>query len=258
MMVTIYDLLEVSEDATKDEIERAYQKMLITYKADPRLSDKENKDNAFILEKLKMAYDILINDEKRKKYDNNLANKRAEDLIKNVSVKDEVQSYEPNKEEVEKETEYDVNPIKPFQEKSAQELKNERYDQEFDDTIDNENNNVELTSDEKARLRKAAKEEFEKNLAKVQQAEEEYNKAYDKAYKEYVKTKNKEGFKAKLKKIGITLIVILIVIIMCAIAWHIPAVKNALIELYYNNVIFKIIADIFLTIFNMITGIFKK
>ena len=65
-------------------------------------------------------------------------------------------------------------------------------------------------------------------------------------------------FKAKLKKIGITLIVILIVIIMCAVAWHIPAVKNALIELYYNNMIFKIIADIFLTIFNMITGIFKK
>ena len=86
-MVTIYDLLEVEENASKEEIEKAYRKMLEEYKISPNLDAKEAKENEFILNKLKIAYDILINDERRRKYDSDLAKKRAEDLIKNVSIK---------------------------------------------------------------------------------------------------------------------------------------------------------------------------
>ena len=84
-MVTIYELLEVQENASKEEIEKSYQKLILEYQKNPSLSEEENNQNEMILNKLKIAYEILSNDEKRKKYDNDLAKKRAEDLIKNVS-----------------------------------------------------------------------------------------------------------------------------------------------------------------------------
>ena len=68
-MVTIYDLLEVNEDASKEEIEQSYQNLVIEYQTNPINTPEENKQNEMILNKLKMGYEILMNDEKRKKYD---------------------------------------------------------------------------------------------------------------------------------------------------------------------------------------------
>ena len=48
-MVTIYDLLEVAENASKEEIEKSYQNLLLEYKIDPILSEQENKENEMIL-----------------------------------------------------------------------------------------------------------------------------------------------------------------------------------------------------------------
>ena len=79
-MVTIYEVLEVSEDASKEEIEKAYAKLVYEYRIDPNLSEEDNKENELLLNKLKIAYGILANDEKRKKYDQDLAQKRAEEL----------------------------------------------------------------------------------------------------------------------------------------------------------------------------------
>ena len=87
-MVTIYDLLEVDEKASKEEIEKSYQRLILEYGQDPKLTPKENADNEIILNKVKIAYEILINDEKRAIYDKDLSKKRAEELIKNVSVFD--------------------------------------------------------------------------------------------------------------------------------------------------------------------------
>ena len=93
-MVTIYDLLEVNEDASKEEIEQSYQNLVIEYQTNPINTPEENKQNEMILNKLKMGYEILMNDEKRKKYDKDLAKKRAEDLIKNIPEKNNNKSEE--------------------------------------------------------------------------------------------------------------------------------------------------------------------
>ena len=74
-MVTIYDFLEVDENASKEEIERAYHNLVLEYKVNPVLSEKENKENELILNKLKIAYEILMDDEKREKYNKDLAKK---------------------------------------------------------------------------------------------------------------------------------------------------------------------------------------
>ena len=244
-MVTIYDLLEVSENASKGEIENAYQKMIVRYQTNPNLSDKENKDNEFILNKLKMAYEILINDEKRKRYDKDLAQKRAEDLLKNVTIKPE----EPEELEEENETTEERPRTIPanntIARKTPQEIKNERYDAEFDDSIDE----VGLTSEEQKRIKEAAKEEFQRNLKKVQQAEAEYNQAYEKAYKDYMKKERLNRMLEPLKKLRNFLIVAIVTIIVAFIAWHIPPVKATFVNLYNENPIIKLIVDIISSIF---------
>lgn len=235
-MVTIYDLLEISEDASKEEIERAYQNMIISYQTNPNNTEEENKQNEFILNKLKLAYEILSDDERRKKYDENLSNKRAEDLIKNVSS-----SEEPETEHYEK-------PEMPSNDesKTQEELKTEMYDKEFDDGI--EESSEELTIEEKQRLKEAAEEEFKQRLAKAKKAEEEYNKAYNKAYNDYFNSNRRNGLKAKLKRFGITIITIAVLIVLCIILWHIPPIRVALIDFYNSNSVVKVIVDIVISI----------
>ena len=101
-MVTIYDLLEVSENASKEEIEKSYQKLVIEYQINPNLTDLENKENEMILNKLKIAYGIVMDDEKRKRYNNDLAQKRAEKLIKEVAISDDNENEDNNKIEEDK------------------------------------------------------------------------------------------------------------------------------------------------------------
>ena len=263
-MVTIYDLLEVSENASKEEIEKSYKTLRMRYRISPNLTEQENKENEFIIKKLKMAYDILINDEKREKYDKDLAQKRAEDLIKNVTVKREENNIEP-KTNVEKPREViqpQTNTIN-----SNKETKTERYDREFDDSVgypeenqDLYNKQDDLTEEEQKRLRKAANDEFQRNLMRAKKAEEEYNQAYNEAYDNYMKKMgyNSTGKKWTLKKILTIIIVIFVLCIVAAIAWCIPPVRTSLTNLYNENAVVKMLTDMFVSIVKSILGIFIK
>lgn len=236
-MVTIYDLLEINEKASKEEIEQAYQKLILQYHKDPKLTEKENADNELILNKIKLAYEILVDDEKRDKYDKALAKKRAEELIQNVSVSQK----EP---EVKEKTEEKI----PEQNQTSSTIE---YKVE-------ENEEVTLSEKEKNELKKAAEQEFKANLKKAQKAEEEYNKAYNEAYNNYMR---KLGYKVKepmtLKRFFNTIIFIVAFIITCFIFWLIPPVRNLLIDLYNENIIIKALVDIIRMLFNSIIGIFK-
>lgn len=250
-MVTIYDLLEVDEKASKEEIEKSYQRLILEYGQDPKLTPKENADNEIILNKVKIAYEILINDEKRAIYDKDLSKKRAEELIKGVSVTEEkVQEAPKTQEEVQNEISNS----------------NQYNDDEYDDSEDEEELNYEdnqeevtLSKEEQKRVQKAAQNEFKANLKKAQKAEEEYNKAYNEAYNSYMR---KMGYKVKepitLKKIMNIVIFIVATLIVCAIAWIIPPIRNLLINLYNENIIIKALVDIVGMLFEAIISIFKK
>lgn len=73
-MVTLYQLLGVEEDASKEEIKNAYDVRI----KHPALD--ESKKN-----KVRMAAEILLNDAKREKYNKDLADYRAQELLKNIS-----------------------------------------------------------------------------------------------------------------------------------------------------------------------------
>lgn len=212
-MITIYDLLDVSEDASKEEIEKAYRRLVLSYRQDSKFSAEENE---MLMNKLKMAYDILTNDEKRKKYDSDLAKKRAENLIKNVSV----QKEEPKEIYTEKTEEYDE----------------------------------ELTKEEQERIKKAAQEEFQRKLKKVQKAEEEYKNAYNEAYNEYMRKNGYNASSSildKLKRILKTIVCVIVLILIIFIVLKLPPVQKALNDLYEGNVVIKTFVDIIKTIFNI-------
>lgn len=245
-MVTIYDLLEVDENASKEEIEESYKRLILEYHQDPKLSEEENKENEMILNKLKIAYEILSNDEKRKKYDNDLSKKRAEDLIKNVSIKSNETSNQ-NDEEINNKKEINNN----HDSNQNQYIRQNEDEEEQDEVI--------LTEEEQEKLRRAAQREFNNNLKKAQKAEEEYKQAYNEAYNDYLR---KMGYNQKqpwtLKRIKNLVITIAVIILVCVVAWLLPPVRKMLIGIYEDNIIIKSLVDIVGMFVKAILSIFKK
>ena len=254
-MVTIYDLLEVDENASKEEIEKAYRKLIVEYRTDPKFSGEDNNNNEIILNKLKLSYEILTDDEKRKRYDEDLAKKRAEELIKNVSnVPTQEEPIQTNNQIQENVSSDNVpNNVKP---NYAEE---EEYYEEAEEIQEPENtNNVELTDEERKKLKKAAQKEFKDNLKKAQKAEEEYNRAYNEAYNDYLR---KMGYSVKepwtFKRVRNLIISLLVIFGICDLIWILPPTKNLLIKIYEENFIVKSLVDKVAIIFNAIINAFK-
>ena len=258
-LVTVYDLLEVDEKASKEEIEKSYLKLVNEYKVDPNQTEEIRNQNELILKKLKLAYDILSDDAKREKYDNDLAQKRAEELIKNVTVKPE----EPKEEKIEKEE------IK--QEVAQSNIPNSMQDNDNENTNikykkvdkqesyeDESRKEIELSDIEKKKIKKAAEKELKDNLKKAQKAEEEYNRAYNEAYNNYLR---KMGYSVKepwtWKRIKNVLITLFAIVFTCTMIWLLPPTRNLMIQIYEDNFIVKSLVDIVVMLFDAIISAFK-
>ena len=235
--------------ASKEEIEKSYLYLINEYKTDPRNPQEVNNENEMILKKMKLAYDILIDDEKRKKYDAELARKRAEELIKNVTVSSS------DSEEIDKKVEENIpeNEISNVEQIQHDEI--EKYEE--DDDYEDDTTKIELTDNEKKKLKKAAEKEFKNNLKKVQKAEEEYNRAYNEAYNNYLR---KMGYTVKepwtLKRLKNLIIGLFVIIVVCILIWILPPTKNLLIRIYEENFIIKSLIDIIVMVFNAIINTF--
>lgn len=240
-MVTLYDLLEVKNDSSKEEIETSYRELIVEYATNPNLSNQENEENELILSKLKMAYEILVDDEKRKKYDATLAKKKAEALLQNVSIKAEEEKKQ-EKEEIKQEEKYV---------EDEESIPNIQQEQPIEE-------DVELTKEEQKKLRQAAQKEFKTNLKKAQKAEEEYKQAYNEAYNDYLR---KMGYQVKepwtLKRVKKLVIFIIAIIITGALIWIIPPTRKILINLYEDNFIIKSLVDVIGMLIDAIVSIFK-
>ena len=262
-MVTIYDLLEVDEKSSKEEIENSYQRLVIEYQTNPVLSIEENKQNELILNKLKMAYEILMDDEKRNKYDKNLAKKRAEDLIKNIPEKNSQTDNLSDKERNISNSEY-VNNKNDDSVLSNTEIKhtNSAVNTRVNVEKDSDSNYDEIPKAKNTRYKNQNHEEevelTKDEQKKIKKAEEEYNNAYNEAYRKYMK---KMGYETKepwtLKRIRNILISILIIIIVCAIVWIIPPIRKILINTYESNIIIKSFVDIIGKLINGVIGAFE-
>ena len=82
-MSNLYELLEVSEKASKEVIEKAYKVLAKRYHPDLQ-EEKDKKQAEEKMKQINEAYTILIDDEKRKAYDIELNAKRKEEIQKKM------------------------------------------------------------------------------------------------------------------------------------------------------------------------------
>ena len=82
---TLYEILEVSENASPEIIEKAYKTLAKKYH--PDLQEEANKSKAeAMMKKINEAYDVLGNEEKRKTYNAELEAKREQEEIERQST----------------------------------------------------------------------------------------------------------------------------------------------------------------------------
>ena len=226
---TFYEVLEVSENASEEIIEKAYK--VLAKKNHPDLQSVDQKKNAEErMKKINEAYDVLGNLEKRKEYDEKLAEERK-------------------------------------QEELIQEKNNQKYNYEQTSYVNsyqtniNENMDLEYERKRKEYERKLQQDEY-KQRRKMQ---ENLNKEYENAYYSYLKNL---GYNVKRKwtkeNFKDLVIVLLIMTGIIAILWIIPPSHDWMVNFYENNpiintivnIISSIIVGIFSGIWNFITSLF--
>jgi len=138
-MKTLYEILEVSENASKEVIEKAYRVLAKKYHPDLQPEEKKQKAEEAI-KKINEAYAILSDEIKRKEYDETLKQKRLQDTTKsttwygtenfqqNNSQKEMTQDRNQTKEELKKQ--------KKMEEELQKNLQNE-YETKYQEAYEN-------------------------------------------------------------------------------------------------------------------------
>lgn len=230
---TLYEILEVSENASSEIIEKAYK--VLAKKYHPDLQDIGEKQKAEEkMKKINEAYEILGNAEKKIKYDEELKQKR------------EAERYcqEQN-----------------FQ-NTRREEKTEYYSENYSSNISKDN--TEKYNYEKERLKYEERLRREENIRR-KEMQENLNREYENAYYNYLRSL---GYRIRHKwtkeNIFDFFIVLVIMAIIITALWFIPTTHDWIVKFYEQNPILKIIVDIIvgivkglvMGIWNFITGLF--
>lgn len=220
---TLYEVLEVSENASEEIIEKAYK--VLAKKYHPDLQEAREKHIAEErMKRINEAYDVLGNADKRKEYDEQLRQER----------------------EAEKERCYQD---KSFQDVEMDEKQN-YYAQGYNSNIQNqENYNYER---DRAKYQERLRKEEERQRKKMQ---ENLNKEYENAYNDYLRSLGyKVKHKWKKENFMDLLIVFAIMAVIITALWFIPPSHDWMVNFYESNPILKTIINI---IIGIVTGIFN-
>lgn len=215
---TLYEILEVSENASGEIIEKAYKTLAKKYH--PDLQEEANKKQAeAMMKKINEAYEILGNEEKRSRYDGELAEKRNMEEMQKQNVNQNYQGYNMQ-----------------YQDNAVNNVNGANYDYEK----------------ERLRYERKLQEEEFKQRRKMQ---EDLNREYNNAYENYLRSL---GYRIKHRwtkeNTRDLLITIGVIVVVFIILWFIPPTHDWMVNFYESNPIIKTFIDIIIAI---VTGIFK-
>ena len=215
---TLYEILEVSENASGEIIEKAYKTLAKKYH--PDLQEEANKKQAeAMMKKINEAYEILGNEEKRSRYDGKLAEKRNMEEMQRQNVNQNYQGYNMQ-----------------YQDNAVNNVNSANYDYEK----------------ERLRYERKLQEEELKQRRKMQ---EDLNREYNNAYENYLRSL---GYRIKHRwtkeNTRDLLITIGVIVVVFIILWFIPPTHDWMVNFYESNPIIKTFIDIIIAI---VTGIFK-
>lgn len=215
-MKDFYRILEVDRKASIDVIEKAYKVLAKKYHPDLQTTQEAKKIAEEKIKTINEAYEILKDEEKRRKYDLQLEREEAK-YSQNYSKESTINNSK-------------VRNASP---------KNTNY-ATYNNVMNNQNNyNVGSNLTEK---------EIKKMNKKLQRKMEE---EYLKAYGDYL-TKNgyKVAFRMNWRKLPYLLLVILILIVIGAILWFVPATHSYLVSMYENNIIIRKLVNVIVSLFH--------
>lgn len=246
-MKNYYELLEVSEKASPEVIKKAYITLVKKYHPDLQ-PDDEKKSAEDKIKEINEAYEVLSDKAKKESYDRKLQMQRVKEEHYNTSSNSQNTSNNTykNTNRTPNSNNKKNNYSKPNPQKRVihKPTMNENFD-DFGDfnNFQNDYNNI-------------------MNEVYNNAYNEAYNNAYNQAYINNLKNMGYEiryerPFKEKLKIAFASFCGILLVIFIGFILWHIPFIKNYFINLYNNNVIFKIIVDLISNIIESFLALFK-
>ena len=231
-MKTLYEILEVSETASNEVIEKAYKVLAKKYHPDLWPQDKkeyaENK-----MQEINNAYDVLSDEAKRKEYDYNLNLEKQKELEKKIKEQNK-NSYNQN---------VNYNNYNKQNEQTQEDFKQEE---------------IRKMQEEMARRQ----EELRMRDAMNRNMQAKYEQKYQQAYENYLRNLGyKIKYKWTWKNYKDLIITILILAIICTVLWFFPITHKWIIDFYESNPIIKtiidIIGNIFVGIWNGICSIFN-
>ncbi len=230
-MKTLYEILEVSENASKEIIEKAYK--VLAKKYHPDLQEEQNKEQAERqMKQINEAYSVLSDETKRKEYDSKLAQKRRQEQEQKIA--EEVYKTQKNYQE-----------------------------QTYGQADYYQNNQTQMTEQEYQQVLKQQQEEARRRKRQEQEVQQEYERRYQQAYEGYLKSLGyKIKYKWTWKNYRDLLITICVIIVICTILWFFPPTNKLIMDFYNSNSIVKAIVDIIVKIlqgiWNGICSVFSR
>lgn len=227
-MINYYEVLEVSEKASKEVIEKAHKALAKKYH--PDLNQDNLKEAEQKMKEINEAFEVLMDDSKRSNYDSILAKKREIEQRKASYSSQKASSPKSNQQ-----TTDDLN--KQFNNYNKISYSNGYYTDPNDNFFINTKN-----MDEKTRKKLQNK------------LQERYLEAYDSYLRE-------RGYKLKykwtFKRVAQLVLAILIVILICVILFFIPPIHEYCIDLYNENFVIQLVVDLIKSIFSALFSIFE-
>lgn len=218
-MKNLYEILQVSENASNEIIEKAYK--VLAKKYHPDLQPQETKEKAEQkMKQINEAYEILSNEAKRKQYDEKL-------------------NLEKQEEERKKQETYYNKMHQIYKNQTNQDYEELKVNQKGE----TENNGY--RTQEEIKAQRKMEQEIQKNM------QDQYEQKYQQAYEDYLRSLGyKIKYKWTWKKYKEFLITIFIFVTICAILWLFPPTNKLIIQFYESNDIIKTIVDIIGAILN--------
>lgn len=234
-MKDLYKVLEVDRKASIDVIEKAYKVLAKKNHPDLQSTQEAKKQAEENIKKINEAYEILKDEEKRRKYDLELEQEEKRNTINNTKYNSNYRNTNYNNSGVNGVTYNNVNYNRNVGTTNNTKCNNRtNYQSNYDQN--NQNSNTELTDKQRKKLNKKLQRKME----------DEYLRAYG----DYL-TKNgyKVAFRVNWRKLPYLLIIILAVIVIGAFLWYFPITNKYLVSLYEDNIIIKKIVDVIISLF---------
>ena len=226
-MNTLYEVLEVSENASAEVIEKAYKVLVKKYH--PDLQSPENRlASEKKMKEINEAYDILGDEAKRRQYDEKLSAQREMEKQQQNQQSQRRQEQPPQYQNMQSNG-VNQNTRRPDQVayRRYEDMQRRRYEEEL----------------------RRQQEKMQKQMQENMQQE------YQNAYYNYLRSL---GYKIKetwtWQRTKDLLITLLIIAVICTILWFLPPTHKMLVDIYESNPIIKIIVNI---IVNIVTVLFK-